>query len=139
MEEGAQIVLTNAPVAMRFGKINELSEKINAPVITADATVNQDLETLVDQSMEHLGGKLDFILHSIGMSVNVRKENPYYNLNHDFMHKTFDVSAMSFHRMCQTLYNRDAMNDWDIILAEKIKCESILFRSLRDLLLLVRG
>jgi len=115
--EGAQIVLTNAPVAMRFGKINELSEKINAPVITADATVNQDLETLVDQSMEHLGGKLDFILHSIGMSVNVRKENPYYNLNHDFMHKTFDVSAMSFHRMCQTLYNRDAMNDWGSIVA----------------------
>ncbi|MEZ4986752.1 MAG: SDR family oxidoreductase [Saprospiraceae bacterium] len=115
--EGAQIVLTNAPVAMRFGAINELSERLNAPIITADATSMEDLNNLVAQSQETMGGKLDFVLHSIGMSVNVRKNKPYTDLNHEWMQKTFDVSAISFHKMMQVLWQQDAMNDWGSILA----------------------
>jgi enoyl-[acyl-carrier protein] reductase I len=117
VEEGAHIVLTNAPVAMRFGQINELAEKLNAEVIPADATSMEDLENLVTKSTEVMGGKLDFVLHSIGMSVNVRKGRDYTDLKHDWMMKTFDVSAISFHKMMQVLWQKDAMNDWGSILA----------------------
>lgn len=117
VEEGAQITLTNAPVALRFGEINKLSEKLNAPIIPADATSLEDLENLFTKSMEILGGKVDFVLHSIGMSVNVRKKKEYTNLKHDWMQKTFDVSAISFHKMMQTMYKLDAINDWGSILA----------------------
>ncbi len=117
VEEGATIVLTNAPVAMRFGEINKLSEKLNAPIISADATSMEDLENLFSKSQEHLGGKLDFVLHSIGMSVNVRKGREYTDLNHEWMLKTFDVSAISFHKMMQVLWKQDAMNDWGSIVA----------------------
>lgn len=117
VDEGAQIVLTNAPVAMRFGKINELGEKLNAEIIPADATNMDDLENLFTKSMESMGGKLDFVLHSIGMSINVRKQKPYTNLKHDWMQKTFDVSAISFHKMMQTLWKLDGMKDWGSILA----------------------
>ncbi len=117
VEEGATIVLTNAPVAMRFGQIKELGERLNAKIIPADATNMEDLETLFRESIEHLGGKLDFVLHSIGMSLNVRKGRDYTDLKHDWMLKTFDISAISFHRMLQILYQQDAMNDWGSILA----------------------
>ena len=117
VEEGAIITLTNAPVAMRFGKINELGEKLNAEVIPADATSMEDLENLFTKSTEILGGKLDFVLHSIGMSLNVRKKREYTNIKHDWMLKTFDISAISFHKMMQTLWKQDAMNDWGSIMA----------------------
>ena len=116
-EEGANIVLSNAPVAMRFGKINELGEKIGAPILSADATSMEDLEKLFTGATEHFGGKIDFVLHSIGMSLNVRKGKTYTDLNYDFMAKTFDISAMSFHRVMQTLWKQDAMNDWGSIAA----------------------
>lgn len=115
--EGAKIVLTNAPVAMRFGQIKELSEKIDAPVIAADATNMEDLEKLFDDASEHLGGKFDFVLHSIGMSLNVRKGRDYTDLKHDWTLKTFDISALSFHRMMQLLFQKDLMKDWGSILA----------------------
>lgn len=115
VEEGAQITLTNAPVAMRFGKIQELGKQLNAEIIPADATSMEDLEKLFTQSMETLGGKLDFVLHAIGMSLNVRKKKPYTDLKHDWMLKTFDISAISFHKMMQTLWKLDAMNEWGSI------------------------
>ncbi|MBK8966973.1 MAG: SDR family oxidoreductase [Saprospiraceae bacterium] len=115
VEEGAQIVLTNAPVAMRMGEINKLAEQCKAPVIPADATSLEDLENLVQKSVEHFGGKVDFVLHSIGMSVNVRKGKPYTDLNYDWMQKTFDVSAISFHKTMQTLWKLDAISDWGSI------------------------
>jgi enoyl-[acyl-carrier protein] reductase I len=116
--EGAQIVLTNAPVALRMGEINKLAEECgNAPVIGADVTLNDDLKNLVDKSMEHFGGGIDFVLHSVGMSLNVRKGKHYTDLNHDFQHKSFDISSMSLHRLCQVLYQADAMNDWGSIVA----------------------
>ncbi len=117
VEEGATITLTNAPVAMRFGEIQKLGEKLNAEVIPADATSLEDLENLFRQSMEALGGKIDFVLHSIGMSLNVRKKKEYTDLNYDWMHKTFDISAISFHKVMQTLWKMEAMNDWGSILA----------------------
>ncbi|MEM9887230.1 MAG: SDR family oxidoreductase [Bacteroidota bacterium] len=115
IEEGATIVLTNAPVAFRFGKIQELAEKCNAEAIPADATSVEDWEKLFEQSMEKMGGKLDFVLHAIGMSINVRKKKDYTNIKYDWMQKTFDISAISFHKMMQTLYKMDAMKDWGSI------------------------
>ncbi|MGI9158746.1 MAG: enoyl-ACP reductase FabI [Saprospiraceae bacterium] len=117
VSEGAQIVLTNAPVAMRMGEINKLGEKCNAPIIPADATSVEDLENLLQKSVEHFGGKIDFVLHSIGMSVNVRKGKPYTDLNYEWMQKTFDVSAVSFHKLMSSIWKLDAMNDWGSVLA----------------------
>lgn len=116
-EEGGTFVLTNAPIAMRMGSIKQLAEKTNAQIIPADATNLEDLEKLVEESMEILGGKIDFVLHSIGMSINVRKGRAYTNQNYDWTHKGLDVSAMSFHRVMQTLYKKEAMNDWGSIVA----------------------
>ena len=115
--EGGEFVLTNAPVAMRMGAINELAEKTGSIVIPADATQIDGLENLIDKSMSHLNGKLDFVLHSIGMSVNVRKGRHYTDLNHDWMTKGWDVSAVSFHKLMQVLYKKDAMNPWGSIVA----------------------
>lgn len=117
VEEGAQITLTNAPVALRFGGIYELGEKLNAEIIPADATSQEDMDNLFTKSMEILDGKVDFVLHSIGMSLNVRKKREYTNIKYDWMQKTFDISAISFHRMMQTMWKMDAINDWGSILA----------------------
>ncbi|WP_373057475.1 enoyl-ACP reductase [Zunongwangia sp. H14] len=116
-EEGGEFVLTNAPIAMRMGSIKELAEKTNSEIIPADATKVEDLENLVKKAQEILGGKLDFVLHSIGMSVNVRKGNHYTDMNYDFTTKGWDVSAVSFHKTMQTLYKKDAMNEWGSIVA----------------------
>ena len=116
-DAGGTFILTNAPVAMRMGTINELAKKTGSDVIPADATKIEDLESLVEQSTEKLGGKLDFILHSIGMSVNVRKGKHYTDLNYDWMTKGWDVSAVSFHKLMQCLYKNDAMNSWGSIVA----------------------
>ena len=116
-EEGAKIVLTNAPVALRLGTISELAEQTGSQVIPADATSIMDLEHLVDESMKLLGGKIDFVLHSIGMSVNVRRGNHYTHQDYNFTKKGWDVSALSFHRLMSVLYQRDAMNEWGSIVA----------------------
>jgi len=117
VDEGAKITLTNAPVALRMGQIQELSDKLNAEVIPADATSEEDLENLLKKSMEILDGPVDFILHSIGMSVNVRKDKPYTDLNYNWMEKTLDVSAISFHKVMQTAMKLNAVNEWGSILA----------------------
>ncbi len=116
-EEGAKFVLTNAPVALRLGTISELAEKTGSQVIPADATSIMDLDKLVDEAMEQLGGKLDFVLHSIGMSVNVRRGNHYTKQDYNFTKTGWDVSALSFHRVMSVLYKKDAMNEWGSIVA----------------------
>ncbi|MBK7427132.1 MAG: SDR family oxidoreductase [Saprospiraceae bacterium] len=116
VEAGASITLTNAPVAMRMGKIQELGEKLNAQIIPADATSLEDLENLFTQSIEILGGKIDFVLHSIGMSVNVRKGKPYTDLNYEWMQKTMDISAISFHKVMQTGMKLDAISEWGSVI-----------------------
>ncbi|MFT5845722.1 MAG: enoyl-[acyl-carrier protein] reductase I [Saprospiraceae bacterium] len=117
-EEGAEFTLTNAPIAMRMGEINQLAEKCgNALVIPADATSVEDLTNLFEKSVEALGGKIDFVLHSIGMSPNVRKNKHYTDLNYDWYHKTMDVSAMSLHKTLSTAMKMDAINDWGSVVA----------------------
>jgi enoyl-[acyl-carrier protein] reductase I len=116
-EEGGSFTLTNAPIAMRMGKINELAKACQAEVIPADATSEQDLTNLFTKSMEVLGGKIDFVLHSIGMSPNVRKDRPYGDMNYDWFLKTLDISGVSFHKVLQTAEKTDAMNEWGSVVA----------------------
>jgi enoyl-[acyl-carrier protein] reductase I len=115
--EGAEIVLTNTLVSIRMGNIDELAKKCNAPVIAADATNLGDLENLYTKSMEHFGGPVDFILHSIGMSPNVRKGNSYDELNYEYLKKTLDVSAISFHKVIQKAKEMDIVSEWGSIVA----------------------
>lgn len=117
VQEGAAITLTNAPIAMRMGKINELAKECNAEVIPADATSLTDLENLFTKSMEKLGGKLDFVLHSIGMSPNVRKKIPYTDTNYDNFQKSLDVSALSLHKTLQTAMKLDALSEGASVVA----------------------
>ena len=116
-EEGAKVILTNTPIALRMGETNELAKKLNTIVIGADATNVDDLNNLFIQSMETLGGKIDFVLHSIGMSPNVRKERHYSDLDYNFLDKTLDVSAVSFHKVLQTARKLDAINEWGSVVA----------------------
>lgn len=117
VEEGAKITLSNTPMAIRMGAINELGEKLGAEVIPADATCVEDLEMVFKKSMEALGGKIDFVLHSIGMSPNVRKRRPYDDLDYGMLSKTLDISAISFHKMIQSAKKLEAINDYGSILA----------------------
>ncbi len=117
VEEGAVVTLSNTPVAVRMGQIDELSHKLNAPVIAADATNVDDLAHVFDESIKLLGGKIDFVLHSIGMSPNVRKKRPYDDLDYDMLSKTLDISAVSFHKMIQTAKKMDAINEYGSIVA----------------------
>lgn len=114
--EGAEFILTNAPVAMRFGQIQELAKKTNSEIVPADATSMEDLGKLFDVAIEKFG-KIDFILHSIGMSVNVRKGQHYTEMNYDWTQKGWDVSALSFHKVMKTAWEKDCVNEWGSILA----------------------
>ena len=115
-EEGAEFLLTNTPVSLRFGEIDELAKKCNTEVIPADATSTKDLENLIQAAVDKYG-KIDFILHSIGMSPNVRKKLTYDALNYDFYQKTLDISALSFHKMISVCKKKDAINDWGSVVA----------------------
>ena len=132
-EEGGSFVLTNAPIAMRMGTINQLAEKTGAKIIPADATSLEDLEKLVSESVEVLGGKLDFVLHSIGMSVNVRKGRAYTDQKYDWTAKGLDVSAGSFHKVMQVLYKQDAMNEWGSIVALSYMAAQRVFPDYNDM------
>lgn len=116
-EEGARLTLTNTAVAMRMGETQKLAEKLDTIVIPADATNIEDLNNLFIKSMDFLGGKVDFVLHSIGMSPNVRKERHYSDLDYNYLDKTLDVSAISFHKMLQTARKLDAINEWGSVVA----------------------
>lgn len=116
-EEGATFVLTNAPIAMRMGAINDLAKQCDAEIIPADATSLEDIENLFTKSTEILGGKIDFVLHSIGMSLNVRKGKSYGDLNYDWFQKGVDISAISLHKFLQVAEKLDAINDWGSVVA----------------------
>lgn len=117
VEEGAEITLSNTPMALRLGTLKQLSEECNAPIYPADATSFAEIEGVFQQSMNHFGDKIDFFLHSIGMSMNVRKSLPFDNLNYDYLMKTLDISGVSFHRMLQVARKLDAINDWGSVVA----------------------
>ena len=115
--EGAEILLTNAPVAMRMGEINKLAEKINASIIPCDVSSNEDMLNLLTKAKEHFGGGVDFILHSIGMSLNVRKGKHYTEIDYGFNQKSLDISATSLHRLLATAMKLDAINEWGSVVA----------------------
>ena len=117
LEEGAQIVLTNTPLSIRMGKVEAFAEKNHIPLIPADATNVEDLNHLLEESMRHFGGKIDFILHSVAMSLNVRKKRSYDDLDYDFLQKTLDISAISFHKVLQCAKKLDAINEWGSVVA----------------------
>lgn len=116
-EEGAEILLTNAPIAMRMGEINKLAEQINAPIVPCDVTSNEDMLNLITKAKEHFGGSFDFIFHSVGMSLNMRKGKPYTEIDYVFNQKTLDISATSLHRLLATAYKADALNEWGSVVA----------------------
>jgi len=132
-EEGAEFILTNAPVGIRMGKTTELAAICNTELIGADATVLEDIETLYKKSMEKLGGKLDFVLHSIGMSPNVRKGRDYGNLKYDDFLKTIDISALSLHKMLQTAEHLDALNEYASVVALSYMAAQRTFDSYADM------
>ena len=117
VDEGATITLSNTPMAVRMGTVSELGKKLNAEVIPADATSVDDLKTVFERSMEVLGGPVDFVLHSIGMSPNVRKKRTYDDLDYNFLQKTLDISAISFHKMLQVAKKMDAIAEYGSVVA----------------------
>jgi enoyl-[acyl-carrier protein] reductase I len=117
VEEGATVALSNTPLALRMGNTQELADKLNAKLIPADATKVEDLEQVFDEAMGAMGGKVDFMLHSIGMSPNVRKKRTYDDLDYHLLNQTLDISAISFHKMLQVAYKKDAFNEWGSVVA----------------------
>lgn len=116
-EQGAEFVLTNTEMAIRMGEMDVLAQKTGSKMIPADASKVEDMENLLKQTMEHFGGKIDFILHSIGMSLNVRKKRPYDDLDYNYMMKSLDISAISFHKLLQSARKLDAINEWGSVVA----------------------
>lgn len=117
VEEGATITLSNTPIAVRMGQVDELAAKLNAEVIPADATSVEDLQTVFAKSVEISGGPVDFVLHSIGMSPNVRKKRTYDDLDYNMLEKTLDISAVSFHKMLQVAKKQDAIAEYGSVVA----------------------
>ncbi len=117
VEEGATITLSNTAMALRMGSVNELGEKLGAKVIAADATSVEDLQKVFAESVEALGGPIDFVLHSIGMSPNVRKHRTYDDLDYNMLGKTLDISAISFHKMLQVAKKMDAIAEYGSVVA----------------------
>lgn len=117
VDEGAEIILTNTPVALRLGATQRLAEQCGTIVVPADATSVEDLQNLVDTALDHFCGKIDFVLHAVGMSPNVRKNIPYEAIDYNNFSKTIDISALSFHKLLQTLYAKDAMAEYGSVVA----------------------
>ena len=117
VEEGATITLSNTALAIRMGQVNDLAKQLNCEVIPADATSYEDLQEVFRRSQEVLGGKIDFVLHSIGMSPNVRKGRTYDDLDYGMLNKTLDISALSFHKMLQAAKKVDAIAEYGSVVA----------------------
>ena len=132
-KSGGKFVLTNAPVAIRMGSINELAKKTSSKIISADATKTEDISILIDEAQNIFGSKIDFVLHSIGMSVNVRKGKKYTELNYDWLTKGWDVSAVSFHKLLQILFQKDAMKKWGSIVALSYIASQRVFPNYNDM------
>lgn len=117
VEEGASITLSNTAIAIRMGQVKDLARQLNCEVIPADATSYEDLQEVFRRSQEVLGGQIDFVLHSIGMSPNVRKGRTYDDLDYGMLDKTLDISAISFHKMLQAAKKQDAIAKYGSVVA----------------------
>ena len=116
-EEGAEFILSNTPAALRFGTLKKLAEKTGSEIVEADATNMDDLKNVFTRAMEKFGGQIDYVLHAIGMSLNVRKNRSYDDVDYNYYTKTMDISAFSFHKMLQTAYKLDAIKEWGSVVA----------------------
>ncbi|MGB7512201.1 MAG: enoyl-ACP reductase [Pelodictyon phaeoclathratiforme] len=115
--EGAEIAISNVAAALRFGNIEELSTLCgNAPMFVCDASKNEDVDACFKELKEKMG-PVDFIVHSIGMSQNIRKQLPYEDLNYEWFIKTLDVSALSLHRLVSYALKNEAINKGGSILS----------------------
>ncbi len=114
--EGARFALSNAPVARRLGSLDALAEATGSPVLWADATSDDDLQELFETIKDDFGG-VDFIVHSIGMGVNVRKDRPYEDLNYNWYQKTLDISAVSLHRIVHHALETGALREGGSVVA----------------------
>jgi enoyl-[acyl-carrier protein] reductase I len=132
-EEGAEFVLSNSPIALRKKDIFTLAEKTKSQVIAADITEISEIEDLFEEAMQILGGKIDFILHSVGMSPNVRKNVPYHELNYDYLEKTLDVSAISLHKVLAVAQRLDAINEWGSVVTLSYIAAQRTFSSYSDM------
>ena len=117
VEEGASITLSNTAIAIRMGQVKDLARQLDCEVIPADATSYEDLQEVFRRSQEVLGGQIDFVLHSIGMSPNVRKGRTYDDLDYGMLDKTLDISAISFHKMLQAAKKQDAIAKYGSVVA----------------------
>ena len=131
--EGAKFVLTNAPIALRMGTISELAKETGSEIVPADATSMDDLIKLYKTAIEKLGGKIDFVLHSIGMSVNVRKGKPYYDQNYDWTIKGYEVSGLSFHKTMQAAWQLDALAEWGSVVGLPYIAAQRVFHTYNDM------
>jgi len=114
--EGADFVLSNAPIALRLGTLDALSEETNAKIIPCDVSSEEEVEKLMKETKEELGG-VDFILHAIGMSPNVRKKKEYNDLNYEWLNQTLDISAISLHKVLNYAEKTGVINDGASVIA----------------------
>jgi len=111
-EEGAAVVLSNTEQAIRLGTVSQLAEAASMPLIACDATDVDDLRHLLQEAQSLLGGKIDFVLHAVGQSMNLRRHRDYSELSYPYYMRTVDVSAMSLHKLLQTALEEDALAEW---------------------------
>jgi enoyl-[acyl-carrier protein] reductase I len=114
--EGAEFALSNAPVALRFGDLDELAEETGSSIYPCDVSKEENVEELMEKVKDEYG-KIDFMLHAIGMSPNVRKNQGYEELNYQWMQQTLDISAVSLHKVIRYADELDILNDGASILA----------------------
>jgi len=108
--EGADLVLTNTETALQLGETQNLAAQLQTSVIVCDASKIEDLESLMDNAEQLLGGKIDFILHAVAMSMNLRRHREYTNVNYSYFNQTIDISAISLHKLLQTCMKKNSLN-----------------------------
>ena len=115
--EGEQIVLSNTSAAIQLGTISQLAEAHQMPLIACDATKTEELAALWQQAQAQTGGKIDFVLHGVAQSVNLRRHKSYEELNYEYYKQTLDISAMSLHKMIRTAMEQDALAEGASVVA----------------------
>ena len=114
--EGAEFVLSNAPVALRFGDLDKLAEETGSEIIPCDVSKEESVEEFMEK-VEDGFGSVDFILHAIGMSPNIRKNQQYESLNYNWMQQTLDISAISLHKILHHANEKDLINEGGSVVA----------------------
>jgi enoyl-[acyl-carrier protein] reductase I len=114
--EGAEFVLSNAPVALRFGDLDELAEETGSQIIECDVSKEEYVEEFMEKVKDEIGS-VDFILHAIGMSPNIRKKQEYKSLNYNWFQQTLDISAISLHKILHYADEMEVINEGGSVVA----------------------